>query len=162
MEALLDNLLDLAREGRVLDETREVDLAECARRAWDSIEAPGATLSVETERVVVAGESRLRQVFENLFRNAVEHGGDGVAITVADTDEGFAVDDDGPGVPAAERETVFDLGTTDSADGTGFGLAIVQRVIGAHGWSISVTESADGGARFEISISDQTLLALDE
>jgi len=162
MEALLDNLLDLAREGRVLDETREVDLAECARRAWGSIEAPGATLSVETERVVVADESRLRQVFENLFRNAVEHGGDGVAITVADTDEGFAVDDDGPGVPAAERETVFDLGTTDSADGTGFGLAIVQRVIGAHGWSISVTESADGGARFEISISDQTLLALDE
>lgn len=162
MEALLDNLLDLAREGRVLDETRELDLAECARRAWGSIEAPDAALAVETNRVVVADESRLRQVFENLFRNAIEHGGDDVAITVADTDEGFAVDDDGPGVPADERDTVFDLGTTDSADGTGFGLAIVQRVIEAHGWSIAVTESADGGARFEVSISDQSLPALDE
>lgn len=162
MEALLDNLLDLAREGRVLDETHAVDLAECARRAWGSIEAPDAALAVETNRVVVADESRLRQVFENLFRNAIEHGGDDVAITVADTDEGFAVDDDGPGVPADERDTVFNLGTTDSADGTGFGLAIVQRVIEAHGWSIAVTESADGGARFEVSISDQALPALDE
>jgi signal transduction histidine kinase len=162
METLLDNLLDLAREGRLLDETREVDLADCATSAWDSLDAPEATLSVETDRVVVADESRLRQVFENLFRNSVEHGGDDVAITVGDTDEGFYLADDGPGIPPDERDTVFDLGVTSSADGTGFGLAIVERVVEAHGWIIEVTESGAGGARFAVTLADRELPAVDE
>ena len=162
MEELLDNLLDLAREGRMLDETGAVDLVDCAERAWDSVEAPDATLSVETERVVVADESRLRQAFENLFRNARDHGGADVTVTVGDTDDGFYVEDDGPGIPADERDGVFDLGTTSSDDGTGFGLAIVERIVEAHGWSITVTESAHGGARFEVSLSGRTPPALDE
>ena len=162
MAELLDNLLDLAREGQVLDETREVDLGTCARRAWDSVDASGATLAVETERVVVADESRLRQVFENLFRNAIEHGGPDVTITVGDTAEGFYVADDGPGIPADERDAVFDLGVTSSADGTGFGLAIVERVVEAHGWTIDVTAGDAGGARFEVSLSGWTLPAVDQ
>ncbi|MFC6757088.1 MULTISPECIES: histidine kinase N-terminal 7TM domain-containing protein [Haloarcula] len=162
MEELLDDLLDLAREGQVLDETRELDLANCARRAWDSVDAPEATLSVETDRVVVADESRLRQVFENLFRNSIEHGGPEVTVTVGDADGGFYIADDGPGIPADQRDSVFDLGETSSADGTGFGLAIVERVVAAHGWSVSASEGESGGARFDVSLSERTLPALDE
>ncbi len=66
-------------------------------------------------------------------------------------DEGVLfVEDDGPGIPADERENVFDHGYTTSADGTGFGLAIVEAIADAHGWAIDVGEGIDGGARFEI------------
>ena len=57
--------------------------------------------------------------------------------------------DDGVGIPAAERDRVFESGYTTASDGTGFGLRIVSDVADAHGWGVSVTESEAGGARFE-------------
>lgn len=66
-------------------------------------------------------------------------------------DDGFAVTNDGPGIPASEREDVFESGYTTSDDGTGLGLDIVATVCDAHGWTVRVTESADGGARFEVT-----------
>jgi len=60
------------------------------------------------------------------------------------------VADNGPGIPAAKREEIFDRGYSTQQDGTGFGLAIAEEVIEAHGATISVTDSEDGGARFEI------------
>jgi len=90
-------------------------------------------------------------VFENLYRNAIEHGGDGVTIRVGTSNGGFFVEDTGPGIPADERDDVFESGYTTNEDGTGFGLAIVKRVVEAHGWEITVTEGSDGGARFEVS-----------
>nr|WP_256474711.1 HAMP domain-containing sensor histidine kinase [Haloplanus sp. GDY1] len=88
--------------------------------------------------------------------DAVEHGStdtdDDVTVTVGALDgDGFYVADDGPGIPEDEREDVFDAGHTTSTDGTGFGLSIVEQVVEAHGWTIEVTESAAGGARFEIT-----------
>jgi signal transduction histidine kinase len=91
------------------------------------------------------------RLFENLFRNAVEHGGRDVAVTVGATDEGFYVADDGPGIPPGKREAVFERGFTTDDDGTGFGLGIVTEVAEAHDWDVAVTESAEGGARFEIA-----------
>lgn len=91
----------------------------------------------------------MRQLFENLFRNAVEHGGPDVTVTVGELRNGFYIQDNGNGVPEPHREEVFETGYSTSEDGTGFGLSIVQQVANAHGWSIRVTESADGGARFE-------------
>jgi signal transduction histidine kinase len=70
-------------------------------------------------------------------------------VTPLDFSAGFAVADDGPGIPEDERDDVFDHGFTTAEDGTGFGLAIVERIAQAHGWSVSVTEGRDGGARFE-------------
>ena len=66
-------------------------------------------------------------------------------------DEGFYVADDGPGIPREQRTDVFESGYSTVSDGTGFGLAIVQEVVEAHGWSIRVTESTAGGARFEVT-----------
>jgi signal transduction histidine kinase len=82
--------------------------------------------------------------------DAGEQGDAGVTVTVGGLDDGgFYVADDGPGIPEADRDDVFEQGYTTSADGTGFGLAIVRRVADAHGWKISVGESEAGGARFE-------------
>ena len=95
----------------------------------------------------------MAQALENLFRNAIEHGGESVTVTIGVLDDkrGFYVADDGPGIPEAEREDVFDSGYTTSNDGTGFGLAIVSRICAAHGWDITATESESGGARIEIT-----------
>ena len=86
-------------------------------------------------------------------RDAVEHGGGDVTVTVgALPDEpGFYVEDDGPGIPPEDRETIFYPATSDSGPGLGLGLAIVKEVVDAHGWDVAVTESADGGARFEVT-----------
>ena len=62
---------------------------------------------------------------------------------------GFAVVDDGPGIPPAERDRIFEHGTSSTPGRTGFGLAIVRRVVEAHGWTVAVTDGDDGGVRFE-------------
>lgn len=60
-------------------------------------------------------------------------------------------DDDEPGIPADERDSIFDLGYSSTPDGTGFGLAIVHRLAEAHEWDITVSGSETGGARFDFS-----------
>ena len=78
----------------------------------------------------------------------------GVHVTVGSLADGFYVEDDGPGIPPALRERVFERGYTDSEDGTGLGLGIVRQIAGAHGWTIHATEGNAGGARFEITDVD--------
>ena len=106
---------------------------------------PGVPETVESDR------SRLTELFENLCRNAIEHGGEGVTVTVGATQAGFFIADDGPGIPDGERRAVFESGYSTTADGTGFGLAIVSRIAEAHGWTVTATESESGGARFEFA-----------
>ncbi len=72
----------------------------------------------------------------------------GVLPTV-ETAVGFYFEDDGPGIPPEDREIVFQTGYSTSDDGIGFGLAIVEQVAAAHGWSVRVVEGTRGGARFE-------------
>jgi len=96
---------------------------------------------------VLADRDRLKRLLENLFRNAAEHGGS--RVVVGDLDDGFYVADDGPGIPEERRAEVFESGYTTSQTGTGFGLAIVERIAEAHGWEVTLTESEWGGARFE-------------
>jgi len=91
-------------------------------------------------------------VFENLFRNAIEHGGIDVTVRVGQlNDYGFYVEDTGAGIPADAREAVFEPGHTSASGGTGFGLTIIKRIAEAHGWGVEIEESAEGGARFEFT-----------
>ncbi|WP_280586722.1 PAS domain-containing sensor histidine kinase [Halorubrum sp. Boch-26] len=161
MNSLIDDLLTLARDGEGIDETDRVPLRELVEACREGVEfvepcregvdTADATLRVDTDRVVRADRSRLRQMIENIVRNSVEHGGAGVTITVGDVDGGFFVADDGHGIPATDRENVFETGYSTTDDGTGFGLAIVESVAAAHGWEVRVTDSADGGARLEFT-----------
>ncbi len=74
MDQLLEDLLELAREGRVVDDPEPVDLTTAAREAWTTVDTESATLSVDGTGEVLADPSRLRELLENLFCNAVEHG----------------------------------------------------------------------------------------
>ena len=149
MERLVDEVLALSRRGDTVDDPAAVDLSAVAEEAWATVETPAMDLRVETDRRVVSDDRRLRALFENLFRNSVEHGGK--TVVVGATDDGFFVADDGPGIPPEDRERVFEGGYSTSPDGTGFGLPIVRRIAEAHDWRIRVTESDEGGARFEFS-----------
>jgi signal transduction histidine kinase len=73
-----------------------------------------------------------------------------VTVRVLGLDDGFAIEDDGTGIPEDERESVFGSTYSTADDGTGFGLAIVDRIAEAHGWNVTATEGRDGGARFEV------------
>ena len=149
MENLIADLLALAQEGQRVGDLEPVALDVVAADAWSQLDAEDTALAVETERRVAADFDRLRELFDNLFRNAIEHG-DPDTVRVIETDDGFAVVDDGAGIPDDRRESVFERGFTTSEEGTGFGLAIVSEIVDAHDWSIAVGESESGGARFEI------------
>lgn len=151
MFTLIEDLLTLAQVGEdALDHTT-VHLASLVETCWQAVTTTDSTLVAETTARIRADESWLRQLLENLLRNAVEHGGSDVTVTVGDLADGFYIADDGPGIPPDEREAVFEAGYSTQSEGTGIGLRIVARVVEAHDWSLHLTESADGGARFEIT-----------
>ncbi|WP_201740296.1 hybrid sensor histidine kinase/response regulator [Salinigranum halophilum] len=159
MDQLITDLLTLAREGETVGAVAPVSLCDLVPRCWQHVETAEARLVVESPPTVRADRSRLTTLLENLFRNAVEHGGTDVTITVGELvdGEGFYVADDGPGIPRADRSTVFEAGYSKHSDGTGLGLAIVEQIAEAHGWEVSVTESTHGGARFEVTGDDTDL-----
>ncbi|WP_141396220.1 sensor histidine kinase, partial [Halorubrum ezzemoulense] len=144
-------LLILARDNKEVSDTQPVDLATIADRCRENVQMEQGRVITTVDRTVWADSSRLKQVFENLFRNAVEHGGPEVTVTVGELTDGFYVEDDGAGIPPDERNAVFELGYSQSANGTGFGLNIVKQIVDAHDWQIRVTDGTDGGARFEIT-----------
>lgn len=151
MDELIEDLLLLARQGEPVGETEPVDLAEVVETCFQTVGTDQATVDIRVDRLIEADQSRLRQLLENLFRNAVEHGGAGVTITVGEVEGGFYVEDDGPGIPENERDDVFNAGYSTVEDGTGFGLSIISEVADAHGWDIRVTDGTSGGARFEVT-----------
>jgi PAS domain S-box-containing protein len=153
--ALIDDLLTLARNGEQIGQTEPVDLEAVVTDAWETAETEEASLSLEAETTVHADRSRLRQLVMNLIKNAVDHGGADVGVTVDEIEDGFVVEDDGPGIPEDEREEVFDAGYSTAESGTGFGLRIVEQVASGHGWNVAVTDGEDGGARFEITSVDR-------
>jgi Signal transduction histidine kinase len=150
-QALIDDLLKLAREGETVGELEPVDLADVAEHGWQTVETGSAALETHATHTLRANRSRLQELFENLYRNAVEHGGDDVTVSVGAMDDGFYVADTGPGIPESDREEIFEAGYSTNEDGTGFGLRIVEQIADAHGWEITVTESEHGGARFEVT-----------
>jgi len=209
MDSMIDDLLTLARQGEVVDETTRVSLASIAEAAWREVDDGAAALVLGDLGGIEADPDRLQRLLGNLFRNAVEHGSTsppsqaqedavehgstsprsqaredavehsstnnrpkaddavehGSTSSQAEPDDaadpsvtvqvqrlangGFAVADDGPGIPHDDYDRVFESGYT-TGEGTGLGLAIVKTIAEAHGWTVSVTESDAGGARFVV------------
>jgi len=227
MGELITGLLALARQGEAVDERVSVSLRSAAEQAFRTVDTGSVELEFDDPPTVEGDPERLRQLLENLFRNAAEHGStsprsqapedavehgstsppsqaredagsenasepsvadapedavehgstsgrpeaddaeehgsaesesapDGstagtTTIRVGGLSRGFYVEDDGFGIPAAEGEEVFEYGYSTDEEGAGLGLSIVEAVAEAHGWTVSVTESAEGGARFEFT-----------
>ncbi len=149
METLIEDLLERARGEQELDR-ESVSLAAAAEDAWAGVDTGEMTLDVQSDASFSADSTRLKQLFENLYRNAAEHAGPGVTVTVDAHGDGLSVGDDGRGIPEPNRDNVFEQGFTDNEEGTGYGLAIVSEIVEGHGWTIEATESDAGGACFEV------------
>lgn len=152
MERLIDDTLALAKQGDTISETEAVPLREVVNEAWTNHATRDASVTVEEDFTIPGDRVRLRQVFENLFDNAIRHGEEPVGVTVGPLEgAGLFVEDDGPGIPPDRRDGAFEPGKTTAGGGTGFGLAIVKEIVQAHGWEIAITKGRSGGARFEIT-----------
>ena len=175
MEDIIGDVLALARHGQTVTETEPIDLTATVEEAWSNVSTESATLSADGLGTVAADRSRVLRLLENLFRNAIEHGGEDVAVRVGPVDDadprdagdpdapemsdateslrtaGFFVADDGRGMPEHMREHAFESDFTTSEDGLGLGLWVVREVASAHGWTVTATKSESDGARFEFA-----------
>ncbi|NLV08479.1 histidine kinase [Halomicrobium mukohataei] len=164
---IIDDVLALARSGDGAMTKTAVDLTAAVERAWETVDTGDATLECAVSGTVQADEDRLARLFENLFRNAMEHGftasttrdrraggtDTDLTVRVVPAENGFAVEDDGVGIPREKRESVVELGHSEGG-GTGLGLAIVARIAEAHDWTVTVEESDAGGARFVFAVGE--------
>ncbi|MFE6736959.1 sensor histidine kinase [Microbacterium sp. NPDC057650] len=163
MQELVEGLLLLAH----LDERREratapVDLDDLA--LTEARRLRGTGVAVDATGIgpgrVIGDPALLGRVVRNLADNAARHARSTVAIRVT-TQAGrvlLQVQDDGGGIPPADRERVFDRfvrldeGRARDQGGSGLGLAIVTEVVGAHGGTVTVAHAADGGALFSVDL----------
>lgn len=101
MNTLIDNLLSLARAGSDIEETEPVGLRSLVKASWEGVDVDQGTLQLQLDQwaTIQADESRLRQLLENLIRNAFDHGPDDTTVTVGHLEDGFYIEDDGPGIP---------------------------------------------------------------
>ncbi|MCU4753797.1 PAS domain S-box protein [Halobacteria archaeon AArc-curdl1] len=161
MEAIIGDVLTVAREGEWASNLERVDLTEVVREAWDNVSTEAADLEIDSTVTLTADRSPLLRLLENLFRNAIEHGQPDpksehtLTIRVGaleDGREGFYVADDGCGIPPELRQDVFDSSVSTGSSGIGLGLWVVREIAEGHGWTVSVDESSAGGARFSFAI----------
>jgi len=175
MGRLVDDLLRVARQGDVVTDPEPTDIGTVVDTAWQAVGASSDVALRYHDIPSVNGDAdRLCELFENLFRNAVEHSStrphssstredavehglraarDAPAVTihVGPLETGFYVADDGPGIPDSVKDDIFDHGFTTAPGGSGYGLSVVRTIVNAHGWDILVTDAESGGARFEIT-----------
>lgn len=150
-DQLREDLVKVLRTGDIVGETEPVDIGAVAEEVWKSVTASDdASLRVEDSLTVEGDSDAIRRLLENLFSNAIEHGGTAVTVALGRIDGGFYVEDDGPGIPAENRDEIFTPGYSTKEGGTGVGMVSVREIVLAHEWTVSVTESESGGAKFKI------------
>jgi signal transduction histidine kinase len=176
MEGIIQDVLTLARGRRTLQTAPDVDIGSVASDAWATVDTDAASLTLGDDLPSTEVDpDRLQRLFENLFRNSVEHArpthddaretGSGpesdtdgpLQISVEGTTDGFVVADDGVGISPDERDRVFDPGysTSQTGSGTGLGLTIVDEIADAHGWTVTLATGSEGGTQFEFHVSPE-------
>lgn len=151
IDEMIDDIGQLARGDTAELDLSSISIADIAEDTWTAMDVGDATLSIEVAGEIEADPSKFRRMLENLMRNALDHGGEGVSVEIGRCEDGIYVEDDGPGIAEEHRDELFTAGFSTTDEGTGFGLSIVREIVQAHGWEISVTDGAEGGARFEIT-----------
>ena len=166
MERLIDDLLFLARndEGSLLQSPGPVDVDDIVRAEAGRVRSRGQ-VEVDTSEVSPAqtrGAAQLEQAVRNLLENAERHAAATVTVSLSTGGDGLLleVSDDGPGVPAEERERIFerfvrlDEARARDGGGAGLGLAITAEIVAAHGGTMDVVDAPGGGARFRVRIPE--------
>ncbi len=169
---LIEDLLTISHleSGRLVVHPQDIPAHPLVERVLDELQSPAAQKKVTIEnrtpadQLVYADGDRLQQVLFNLVDNAIKHGrpGGSVSVRVSRTERGtqFAVQDDGPGIPAEALERVFerfyrvDRARSREQGGTGLGLSIVKHIVQAHGGEVWVESELERGSTFFFSLPD--------
>lgn len=166
LNTFLEQFLSFARDNSIRREKNELrpilhESVEAALQAVGEggLDAPGRfTVEFDFEELpeLTLDRALIRSAFTNVAQNAFEAMGDGGTLTVSarvskDT-VSVRIRDTGPGIPAEDRERIFDPLYTTRAAGTGLGLAIAHKTLGAHGGKIGVRAAPNGGAEFVIRL----------
>ena len=163
---MLDDLLALSRVGRLVGEPEPVDLGGLLAEVAEVVDGPraakGVALEIADDLPTVAGDpTRLRTVFQNLIENSIKFIGKGETPRIAVTarlEKDFAevaVEDNGIGIDPEKSEGLFDLFRQEdcSAEGSGIGLALVQRIVRVHGGRVWVeSEGLGQGCRIALTL----------
>jgi signal transduction histidine kinase len=168
LQKLIDQLLLLAKadEQQLAAKKQLVDIGVLLREVVASLPAHHLQIGVSAEPgLSTAGNpGHLQRLFRNLIENAVRHAHSAVAITayVSGAEVRVEIDDDGPGIPATDRERVFDRfvrldSSRDRRSGnSGLGLAIAGEIARAHRGRIAVATSPSGGAQLAVTLPHAT------
>jgi two-component system sensor histidine kinase HydH len=159
LEQLTNDLLHFVRTGAI--KRTPVDPGAIVREAAASVASTSAHLgevTIDTDRAPASWSldaGRIREVVVNLVDNAVA-AGPPVTVTVAGERAHLVIEiaDQGPGVPEAERDKIFEPFFTGKTQGTGLGLAVARRVVELHGGTLAVLTSPRGGALFRAEIPE--------
>jgi signal transduction histidine kinase len=164
MSSMIDALLQYSRVKSQGGEFVTVDATETVAETVDSlgvlIQETGAEIEYDSLPTVSADMNQLRQLFQNLIKNAIEHGGSPPRAEIQGEDLGhawqFSVSDNGPGIPQAQQDRIFEIFQQATDDGddsgeSGIGLAICERIASRHHGDIWV-ESDDDGSTFKFTI----------
>ena len=161
MQRMTEDALAFIREDMQREETRTVDLHALVDSVAADLAELGRDISVaDCERVLAAGRpAALRRALRNLLENAAAYGGRAaVRIERDDAELRVVIEDEGPGIPEAELERVFEpfvrLEASRSRDtgGTGLGLAIARSIVRGHGGDILLANRAEGGLRATVAL----------
>jgi two-component system, OmpR family, sensor histidine kinase TctE len=162
MNRLVEQLLCVARLDSVaLDASLPVDLRQLAEEVVGAMAhlalSAGRTIALTGDDhpvVVIGNAAAITDALRNLIENALLYTPPGTEVVVeVDPIGAISVQDSGPGVPAEDRSHIFERfwrGKGVRAEGAGLGLAIVMEIVRAHGASISVSDRAPRGARFDL------------
>jgi len=168
MLRLLEDLLSLARMGHLERPAESVDGNEVLKEVLFGLRSRLVEAGMTVEAGLLPGlrvpKTVLLQVFDNLISNAVRYAGPGGSIEVQGERRGtrirFSVRDHGPGIPEEERSRVFDLfyrgSQSEEMEGTGVGLASVQKIAHLYGGQAWVEETPGGGCTFWVEMIDET------
>jgi signal transduction histidine kinase len=165
LRRLVDDLLVLARAGEpgMPERHEEIDLDEIVMREARATRAE-SSVAIDLHKVsggrVTGDPDQLTRVVRNLLDNAQRHAAHRVWVELSSSSGWviLAVEDDGPGIPPAERERIFerfarlDEARDQDAGGTGLGLAIAKQLVEAHGGTIAALDGSAGGARLEVRL----------
>ena len=165
MKEMIDGLLAYSRVETKGGEPETVDATDVLETTLQelSLYLDGTDMTVEYDSLpmVRADPTQLGQVFQNLIKNAAEHG-DATTVefegTATDDHVTLTVTDDGSGIPEGDRDRVFDIfeQSHDADGGSGIGLAVCERIVARHDGDISVDAGPTGGAQFTITFPATT------
>ncbi|MFQ5980411.1 MAG: hybrid sensor histidine kinase/response regulator [Candidatus Heimdallarchaeota archaeon] len=141
MSDMLQRSVVLADAGLIAEKTDEVDLGHLVQEVAKTIIPKDVIFRQEGLPTVLGDHKKLFEVFQNLFENAVTHGkASKIEVHLREGDDGFTilVSNNGVPIPAKDRKKIFERRFTTKEEGGGLGLAIVEKVVTAHGWTISL------------------------